>query len=97
MSTTYTGHRVVDQHGDSVGTVSDVFYDDARNEPTWLVIDPGLLRKERLIPVDGTYSSDDGTIIVPYDRTSIRHAPAVDHAHAPWRATGGHAHHAEHN
>ncbi|MEZ5252152.1 MAG: hypothetical protein R2713_23965 [Ilumatobacteraceae bacterium] len=29
MHTTYTGHQVIDEHGEPVGTVSDVFYDDA--------------------------------------------------------------------
>ena len=91
MSATYTGHQVVDQHGDVVGTVSDVFYDDARNEPTWLVVDPGLLRKERLVPVDGSYEAEDGRIIVPFDREWIKQAPAVDGRHYPDRTIRQHA------
>lgn len=93
MSTTYTGHHVVDQHGEDVGTVSDVFYDDERDVPTWLVVDPGLLRKERLVPVDGSYATDDGRIIVPFDREWIRHAPSVDGRHVADRATRAHAAH----
>ena len=51
MHTTYTGHQVIDEHGEPVGTVSDVFYDDETStEPTWLVVDPGVFRKERLVP-----------------------------------------------
>ncbi|MFN8023002.1 MAG: PRC-barrel domain-containing protein [Acidimicrobiales bacterium] len=90
-TTTYTGHKVVDEHGEPVGTVSDVFYDDASDEPTWLVVDPGLLRKERLVPIEGSYETEDGKIVVPFDKHWIRQAPAVDSTHYPDQAAREHA------
>ena len=38
-STNLTGHAVLDDHHNKVGTVSDVLYDD-RGEPRWAVVDP---------------------------------------------------------
>ena len=91
MHTTYTGHPVIDDQGERVGTVSDVFYDDASDEPKWLVIDPGVFRKERLVPIDGSYETEDGSIVVPFDRNWIKHAPTVDGHHYPDETTRQHA------
>lgn len=77
MDTAYLGHQVIDQYGDPVGTVSDVFYDDQVNKPMWLVVDPGRLRKGRLVPLDGTYETDNGAIMVPFDKHWIKQAPTV--------------------
>ncbi|MCB1002211.1 MAG: PRC-barrel domain-containing protein [Acidimicrobiales bacterium] len=92
MHTTYTGHQVIDEHGEPVGTVSDVFYDDETStEPTWLVVDPGVFRKERLVPIAGSYETDEGKIVVPFDRKWIKQAPVVDAHHYPDDAARQHA------
>ena len=39
-STNLTGHDVLDDHHQKVGTVSDVLYDE-RGDPRWAVVDPG--------------------------------------------------------
>lgn len=93
MSTgpTYTGHEVIDVNGDTVGTVTDVIFDDRGNEPSWLVVDTGLFRKERLVPIEGSYETDDGSIMVPFDKRWIKQAPAVDGDHTVAREIRQHA------
>jgi sporulation protein YlmC with PRC-barrel domain len=81
----YTGHQVVDEHGEHIGHITDVIYDDPTAEvigdplvpptPTWLVVDPGLLRAAHYVPVAGSYRSVNGDIVVPWDKEWIKSAP----------------------
>jgi sporulation protein YlmC with PRC-barrel domain len=81
------GHEVVGADGEVIGTVSDVFYDDHVDRPKWLVVDPGLLRKERLVPIEGSYESDDGRLVLPYDKKWVKDGPTVSSDHYPDPAT----------
>ncbi len=59
----FTGHQVVDERGERVGQITDVLYDDPNadvigdpsisSQPTWVVVDPGLLRAAHYVPVAG--------------------------------------------
>lgn len=84
----YMGHAVVDEHDHEIGTVIDVVYDDASNvagtaseTPTWLVVDPGMLRAAHWVPVTGTYRSATGSIVVPWDRELFKHSPKASDDH----------------
>jgi sporulation protein YlmC with PRC-barrel domain len=77
------GHQVIDAAGETVGTVSDVFFDDHSNRPKWLVVDPGVFRKERLVPIDGAYETEEGTIVLPYDKRWVKSGPTVSGDHYP--------------
>jgi hypothetical protein len=76
----YTGHRVVDEQGHELGKVVDVVYDDGPSrrtdtqEPDFLVVDPGMLRAAHYLPVAGTWRTDDGTIVSPWGKDTIRSA-----------------------
>ena len=84
--TVYTGHDVIDEQGNHVGRVTDVIYDDvevsaevgaevgAGRRPTWLVVDPGLLRAAHYMPVAGSYRTPDGTIVTPWDKNWVKSA-----------------------
>jgi len=81
----YTGHDVIDDRGERIGQITDVIYDDPTTDvigdplvspkPRWLVVDPGLLRAAHYVPVDGSYRSVDGDIVVPWDKEWIKSAP----------------------
>ncbi len=77
----FTGHRVVDPDGHALGEVSDVIYDDAQDEPTWMVVKPGLIRAEHYAPVAGSYTTDDGRLVVPFDKELLKKAPKASGAH----------------
>ncbi len=80
--TTFTGRHVIGDRGDQIGTVTDVIYDDSRaagsaspSTPTWMVVDPGPLRAPHYVPVAGSYTTQQGDIVVPWDRQWVKSAP----------------------
>ena len=75
-----TGHVVVDDHHQKVGTVSDVLYDE-RGEARWAVVDPGPLRAEKFVPVKGSYVTAGGEVVVPYGKDQVKHAPKAGRDH----------------
>lgn len=89
--TVYTGHDVIDEQGNPVGRVTDVIYDDAVEavgvgvaavrQPTWLVVDPGLLRAAHYMPVAGSYRTADGTIVTPWDKDWVKSATKATNDH----------------
>lgn len=80
-SESYTGHDVIGSDGESIGKVTDVIYDDGSNDPAWLVVKSGLLRSEHYAPVEGSYTTDDGSIVVPFDKQWVKAAPTATGAH----------------
>jgi PRC-barrel domain len=72
------GTKVVDTRGNTVGKVADVLYDDRTLEPRWVAVDLGLLHRHRpLVPLDETYLSDDGHLVVGFSASTVKHAPGV--------------------
>lgn len=84
---TYTGHHVLDEHGNEIGRVVDVIYtdpttsDDGSMTPNWLVVDPGLLRAAHYVPIDGSYVTGTGQVVVPWDKRWIKSAPKANGDH----------------
>jgi hypothetical protein len=87
----YTEHRVLDEQGNHIGKVVDVVYDEPHssdtgsNEPSWLVVDPGVLRAAHYVPVAGSYRTAKGDIVVPWDQHWVHDAPKAkgDHVLTP--------------
>jgi hypothetical protein len=74
--TSFTGSCVLDDRGASVGTVSAVVYEDDDPDPVWLVVDSRWWwRGRHYVPVDGSYPTPAGDLVVPYDRSWVRAAP----------------------
>ncbi|MEP1124067.1 MAG: PRC-barrel domain-containing protein [Ilumatobacter sp.] len=80
-SESYTGHEVIGSDGETVGKVTDVVYDDTTNQPTWLVVKPGFLRAEHYAPVEGSYTTEDGNIVLPFDKQWLKAAPVASGDH----------------
>ena len=79
-SSNLTGHAVLDDHHMKVGTVSDVVYDDA-GTPRWAVVNPGPLRSEKFVPVEGAYMTESGELVIPYGKEQVKHAPKAPRDH----------------
>jgi uncharacterized protein YrrD len=75
---TLTGREIIDEHGEKIGKVADVFYDQGSDDPAYVQVDIGLLKHRHvLIPVDHAYTSEDGQLVVPYTKDMVKQAPKV--------------------
>ncbi|MGG7571308.1 DUF2382 domain-containing protein [Streptomyces sirii] len=73
-----TGLRVVDADGVKVGTVQQVYRDDATNDPEWITVRTGLFgMKETFIPLAGARRTG-GELRVPHTKETIKEAPRID-------------------
>ncbi|HWM22434.1 MAG TPA: PRC-barrel domain-containing protein [Ilumatobacteraceae bacterium] len=76
----YRGHRVVDDHHRPIGKVTDVIYDET-GIPKWAVVSPGVFRAEHFLPLDNTYLSLEGNLVVPFDKRTVSRSPKAERDH----------------
>lgn len=70
--------NVYDTNGDKVGSVGQVYLDDATNEPTFVTVKTGLFgMKETFVPLNQASQAQDG-LTIPFDKDFIKDAPNVD-------------------
>lgn len=73
-----TGLHVVDQDGVKVGTVQQVYRDDATNDPEWITVRTGLFgMKETFVPLAGARRTGN-ELHVPHTKETIKQAPRID-------------------
>jgi len=77
----YTGHGVLDELGNPLGSVTDVVYDSHGSDPEYLVVDPGIFRAAHYVPVAGVYLTNDDRIVVPWDKHWVKSAPKAARDH----------------
>jgi hypothetical protein len=69
---------VLDPSGHKVGTVSQVFVDDATDSPEWATVNTGLFgRRASFVPIEGLRQEGDD-LLIPWDRAQVKGAPQVD-------------------
>src|SRR5690625_1799819 len=72
------GHRVLDNEGNNVGRIGQVYYDDATDAAKWVTVKTGLFgNHESFVPLQGARSAGDD-IRVPYGKQRIKDAPHFD-------------------
>jgi len=68
---------IFDTRGERIGTVTDVYVDEATGRPEWLLLDTGFFGRgihvpaHRIVPHEGGYR-------LPYARDVIESSPEVD-------------------
>ena len=72
----WTGHRLDEMAGGSVGRVEGAFVDDAGGAPEWLLARMGRFGHYTLVPARDAVEGV-GRVWVPYTRDQIRKAPRV--------------------
>jgi sporulation protein YlmC with PRC-barrel domain len=77
----YNGKDVIDPAGERIGKVTDVIFDSADLEPAWLVVNPGLFKAERYVPVKGASAQDDRRLTIPYDLETVQAGPKAARDH----------------
>ncbi|MFI5908249.1 PRC-barrel domain-containing protein [Dactylosporangium sp. NPDC051541] len=73
------GQDVYDPQGDKVGTVGQIFADQA-GQPAWASVNTGLLGMHHtLVPLNGATTRDDG-LQIAFDKATVKAAPNVDYS-----------------
>jgi uncharacterized protein (TIGR02271 family) len=76
--TSWIGNEVVDQAGDKVGKVSNIFLDDTTGEPEWLAVSTGMFAKRSsFVPLEGATANGDH-LVIGWDKNTVKDAPQVD-------------------
>ncbi|MEW2522835.1 PRC-barrel domain-containing protein [Actinacidiphila alni] len=68
------GRRVFDHDGTKIGTVDEVYLDDATGIPEWAAVRTGLFTRDAFVPLEPSEVVDD-ELRVPYKKALIRDAP----------------------
>jgi sporulation protein YlmC with PRC-barrel domain len=68
------GQKLVGSDGSSIGTIKDVYLDDATNQPEWLVVSTGALGGVSFVPIVEAHRDGDD-VRVPYDKELVKSAP----------------------
>ncbi|MGW0312280.1 PRC-barrel domain-containing protein [Streptomyces flavidovirens] len=68
------GRKAFDRNGNKIGTVDEVYLDDATGVPEWAAVRTGLFSRDAFVPLEPSKVVDD-SLRVPYDRALIRDAP----------------------
>ena len=76
--TEWTGHTVVDEDGDKIGSVEEIYLDAETDKPEWLAVKTGMFgTKVSFVPIaEAAEAGDD--IRVPYSKNQVKDAPKAD-------------------
>ncbi|KRF04418.1 photosystem reaction center subunit H [Nocardioides sp. Soil777] len=74
------GGNVVDNNGDKIGSIGQVFLDDRSGRPEWVTVKTGLFGGgESFVPLrDAEVAGDD--VRVPYSKDMVKDAPRISDA-----------------
>ncbi|MFI9052104.1 PRC-barrel domain-containing protein [Streptomyces sp. NPDC053427] len=68
------GRKAFDRNGTKIGTIDEVYLDDATGEPEWAAVRTGLFSRDAFVPLEPSELVDEG-LRIPYDRKLIKDAP----------------------
>ncbi|MDQ1643532.1 MAG: hypothetical protein QOJ90_2883 [Actinomycetota bacterium] len=72
------GMELCSTDGDKIGGIGQVFLDDQTGEPEWVTVKTGLFgSNESFVPIRDA-SVENGAVVVPWDKATIKDAPNVD-------------------
>ncbi|MEI5103936.1 PRC-barrel domain-containing protein [Streptomyces sp. PmtG] len=69
------GRKAFDRDGNKIGTVDEIYLDDATGAPEWAAIRTGLFSRDAFVPLEPSELVKDGTLRVPFERALIKDAP----------------------
>ncbi|WP_447036160.1 PRC-barrel domain-containing protein [Streptomyces sp. DSM 118878] len=69
------GRKAFDRNGAKIGTIDEIYLDDATGAPEWAAIRTGLFSRDAFVPLEPSELVGDGTLRIPFDRALIKDAP----------------------
>ena len=74
----WRGADVLDQDGDKVGKVEEIYLDQQTDQPEWALVKTGLFgSKSTFVPLTGA-NEDGDKLRVPFEKSQIKDAPKID-------------------
>jgi len=74
----WRGRDLVDNDGDKIGSIDDIYLDRETDEPEWAVVTTGLFGTKRtFVPLTEAQPAEDG-VRVPYEKATVKDAPRID-------------------
>jgi len=74
----WRGSNAVDNDGDKIGTIEEIYMDAETGKPEWLAVTTGLFgSKVSFIPL-AEASESGGEVRVPYDKQQVKDAPNAE-------------------
>lgn len=72
------GGNAVDESGDKIGSIGEVYLDDQTGQPAWITVNTGFFgTSESFVPLQEAKVEGD-TVQVPYSKDQVKDAPRVD-------------------
>ncbi|MER7047558.1 PRC-barrel domain-containing protein, partial [Streptomyces jumonjinensis] len=68
------GRKAFDRNGAKIGTVDEVYLNDATGAPEWAAVRTGLFGRDAFVPLEPS-TVDNDTLRVPFERSLIKDAP----------------------
>ncbi|WWR52291.1 PRC-barrel domain-containing protein [Streptomyces sp. SCSIO 30461] len=68
------GRKAFDRNGTKIGTVDEVYLDDATGVPEWAAVRTGLFSRDAFVPLEPSELATDG-LHIPFERALIKDAP----------------------
>ncbi|MEU1282282.1 PRC-barrel domain-containing protein [Streptomyces sp. NPDC005805] len=68
------GRKAFDRDGNKIGTVDEVYLDDATGVPEWAAVRTGLFSRDAFVPLEPSEIVDNA-LHVPFERSLIKDAP----------------------
>jgi sporulation protein YlmC with PRC-barrel domain len=68
------GLKALDLTGQKIGTVDEVYLDDATGVPEWAAVRTGLFSRDAFVPLEAS-EVVDGVLRVPFERSLVKEAP----------------------
>jgi uncharacterized protein (TIGR02271 family) len=76
------GATVRDRDGEKIGTVDELYFDEATDRPEWMTVRTGLFgMKTTFVPVEGAQPAGEDELRVPYEKDRVKDAPSIDPDH----------------
>jgi uncharacterized protein (TIGR02271 family) len=74
----WRGRPVVDNDGNKIGTIEQVYLDTQTDRPEWLSVKTGMLgTKVSFVPIAEAQEAGE-EIRVPYDKSQVKEAPSIE-------------------
>jgi len=74
----WIGRDLVDEQGNKVGKIADLYYDDQSGQPEFCTVKTGLFGMNvSFVPLAGLRSEGDA-LVSPWDKSKVKDAPNID-------------------